>query len=47
MHLLMLGKDLESTTKDLNVEINTFLAKYKKYYGTIFGYEGTDYVMAS
>lgn len=47
MHLLMLGKDLESTTKEVTVKIEAFLAKYKKYFGTIFGYEGTDYVMAS
>lgn len=47
MHLLMLGKDLESTTKEVTVKIEAFLAKHKKYFGTIFGYEGTDFVMAS
>lgn len=47
MHLLMLGKDLEATTKEVSGKIEGFLGKYKKYYGNIFGYDGTDYVIAS
>jgi hypothetical protein len=47
MHLVMLAKDLEATTKEVSGKIEGFLGKYKKYYGNIFGYDGTDYVIAS
>lgn len=47
MHLLMLGKDLEATTNEVSGKIEAFLVKYKKYYGSIFGYDGTDYGIAS
>lgn len=47
MHLLMLGKDLEATTKEVSGKIQEFLGKYKKYYWNIFGYDGTDYAIAS
>ena len=46
-HLYMLAKDLEATTGEVRKKIEDFLAMYKKYYGTIFGYDGTDYSLAS
>lgn len=42
--LYTMVQEVEESTKEIRKLIEAFLQKNRKYFGTVFGYEGTDYL---
>ena len=44
MMLYQMVKDLEESTKEIKGKVEAFLKEYRRYFGTCFCYQGTDYL---